>query len=57
MADPQYPRGTCTNSCWAARDAAEELHILTRMGSRRTDPLLRWQRLVEALEPFATEGD
>lgn len=37
----------------AARDAAEELYIVTRMGTRRAEPVKRWQRLVEALRPFA----
>ena len=41
----------------AAREAAEELYIVTRMGSRRSDPIKRWQRLVDPLKPFAiTEG-
>lgn len=38
----------------AAREAAEELSIVTRLGTRRTEPVQRWQRLVEALKPFAT---
>ena len=41
----------------AARDAAEELFIITRLGSRRDAPRERWQRLVEALKPFATVGE
>lgn len=41
----------------AAREAAEELSIVTRLGTRRVEPLQRWERLVEALRPFeVTEG-
>lgn len=36
----------------AAREAAEELFILTRLGTRRLEPQQRWERLVEALKPF-----
>lgn len=36
----------------AARDAAEELFIVTRLGTRRAEPAQRYQRLVEALKPF-----
>lgn len=41
----------------AARAAAEELYLVTRLGTRRAEPIQRWQRLVEALKPFeATEA-
>lgn len=36
----------------AAREAAEELYILTRMGTRRADPVRRYHALMEALQPF-----
>ncbi|TAJ21557.1 MAG: hypothetical protein EPO65_01300 [Dehalococcoidia bacterium] len=36
----------------AAREAAEELFIVTRLGTRRVEPQQRWERLVEALKPF-----
>ncbi len=55
MADPKYLERDVHELVLAARDAAEELYILTKMGSRRTDPVKRWQRLVEALKPFATD--
>lgn len=53
MAERGYDERDVQELVLAARDAAEELFIITRMGSRRTTPAERWQRLVEALKPFA----
>lgn len=41
----------------AAREAAEELFIVTRLGTRRVEPQQRWERLVEALKPFGVTSE
>lgn len=54
MSERTYDERDVQELVRAAKEAAEELYIVTRMGTRRAEPVQRWQRLVEALKPFAT---
>lgn len=47
-----YDEGDVATLVAAAGAAAEELFIVTRLGTRRVEPQQRWERLVEALKPF-----